>query len=401
MNRVAERIDEQGEPRRLLLRRAPHRLPVARLRIRREDGRHPADRGIRLRSRSRSATVRSLSTSEDLSQADLSAQLAAAIKLYTSLSSDPYGDEALAGLAVTPTEACTVAAALLRAQSLTPFEFSIWFSAAAGGRAQMPVDPRVKMLAPITTGSPTSARCSTTRAGADASGSTTTSSSTSTRTAIPRGWAEVLEYMENPVMRRNSEHDLEAIGRTKYVPSPGGRGFMFQAMQGRVPHQELTREPLRADRRARASRAVPPGDGRDEHRRPGRLPDVAAALGMAPVRSGEAQWPTPTTAGWSSSSAPRSHGSSSFRTCRSTIRRCPCASCASSRQARRRRLPGDEHSLRPCARQQVHAGLRGDRGDRAAARLPRRPLGRRLDEDDEPLHLRARDLASCTATSST
>jgi hypothetical protein len=65
-----------------------------------------------------------------VSQADLSELLSAAIKLYTSLSPDPYGDEALAGLTVTPTEACTVAAALLHAQSLTPFEFSVWFSTA-------------------------------------------------------------------------------------------------------------------------------------------------------------------------------------------------------------------------------------------------------------------------------
>lgn len=30
--------------------------------------------------------------------------------------------------ALTPTEACTAAAALLRAQGLTPFEFGVWFS---------------------------------------------------------------------------------------------------------------------------------------------------------------------------------------------------------------------------------------------------------------------------------
>lgn len=63
-----------------------------------------------------------------LSDSELSAQLTEAIKRYTSLSSDPYGDEALAGLGVTTTEACTVATALLRAQGLTPFEFSVWFS---------------------------------------------------------------------------------------------------------------------------------------------------------------------------------------------------------------------------------------------------------------------------------
>ena len=76
--------------------------------------------------------MRSLSGSEDLSQSELSALLTEAIKLYSSLSSDPYGDEALAGLGVTTTEACTVATALLRSQSLTPFEFSVWF--ASSGR---------------------------------------------------------------------------------------------------------------------------------------------------------------------------------------------------------------------------------------------------------------------------
>src|SRR4051794_32074955 len=95
------------------------------------------------RSRSRSRRARSLSASETVAaarallsdearvpQAELSALLSTAITLYCSLSPEPYGDEALAGLAVTPTEACTVAAALLHSQSLTPFEFSVWFSTA-------------------------------------------------------------------------------------------------------------------------------------------------------------------------------------------------------------------------------------------------------------------------------
>jgi hypothetical protein len=63
-----------------------------------------------------------------MSQTEVSALLSEAIRLYASQSSDPYGDEALAGLTVTPTEACTVAAALLHSQSLSPFEFSVWFS---------------------------------------------------------------------------------------------------------------------------------------------------------------------------------------------------------------------------------------------------------------------------------
>jgi hypothetical protein len=71
-----------------------------------------------------------LAEDRPLSQADLSALLTEAIKLYVSLSTDPYGDEALAGLTVTPTEACTAATALLHSQSLSPFEFSVWFSSA-------------------------------------------------------------------------------------------------------------------------------------------------------------------------------------------------------------------------------------------------------------------------------
>ena len=63
-----------------------------------------------------------------VSQSELSALLSDAIKRYASLSPDPYGDEALAGLDVTTTEACIVATALLRSQSLTPFEFAVWFS---------------------------------------------------------------------------------------------------------------------------------------------------------------------------------------------------------------------------------------------------------------------------------
>lgn len=69
-----------------------------------------------------------LSDDVSLSPADLSTLLTAAVKLYTALSPEPYGDEALSGLTITPTEACTVATALLHSQSLSPFEFSVWFS---------------------------------------------------------------------------------------------------------------------------------------------------------------------------------------------------------------------------------------------------------------------------------
>ena len=57
-------------------------------------------------------------------------------------------------------------------------------------------------------------------------------------------------------MRSNSQHDLDVMGVTQYVPTPGGRGFQFQAMHGRIPHQELTREDLgRSTSRATSSSA--------------------------------------------------------------------------------------------------------------------------------------------------
>jgi hypothetical protein len=77
--------------------------------------------------------VRSLSASDAVAlQSELSARLSEAIRQYSSLSPDPYSDEALAGLDVTTTDACIVATALLRSQSLTPFEFAVWF--ASSGR---------------------------------------------------------------------------------------------------------------------------------------------------------------------------------------------------------------------------------------------------------------------------
>jgi uncharacterized protein len=59
-------------------------------------------------------------------------------------------------------------------------------------------------------------------------------------------WMEVLEYVENPVMRRNSEHDFETFGRMEYVPfsNYAGTGYTFQAMHGRIAHQETQSEPL-------------------------------------------------------------------------------------------------------------------------------------------------------------
>jgi hypothetical protein len=60
--------------------------------------------------------------------ADVSGLLVSAVRLYASQSDGSRRGPSGAELAVTPTEAVTVAAALLRSQQLTPFEFAIWFS---------------------------------------------------------------------------------------------------------------------------------------------------------------------------------------------------------------------------------------------------------------------------------
>jgi len=67
----------------------------------------------------------------ELAEADLAGLLGAVVQLYVQLAGDPYDPRRLAAMNISPTEACTVAAALLRSQSLTPFEFGIWFG---GGR---------------------------------------------------------------------------------------------------------------------------------------------------------------------------------------------------------------------------------------------------------------------------
>lgn len=64
----------------------------------------------------------------DLSTYDISALLISAVRLYASRTDGDRSGPSGAELAVTPTEAVTVAAALLRSQQLTPFEFAIWFS---------------------------------------------------------------------------------------------------------------------------------------------------------------------------------------------------------------------------------------------------------------------------------
>lgn len=50
----------------------------------------------------------------------------AGVRLLASHAAEASDRSLLKGLS--PTEACTAAAALLRAQGLTPFEFGVWFS---------------------------------------------------------------------------------------------------------------------------------------------------------------------------------------------------------------------------------------------------------------------------------
>lgn len=59
----------------------------------------------------------------------LSRILRSAVSLFARHAAAPFAPSTAAELRVTPTEACTVAAVLLRSQELTPFEFSVWFSA--------------------------------------------------------------------------------------------------------------------------------------------------------------------------------------------------------------------------------------------------------------------------------
>ena len=55
----------------------------------------------------------------------------ASVRLLASHAAKPCDQTLLKGLS--PTEACTAAAALLRAQGLTPFEFGVWFSVSGSG----------------------------------------------------------------------------------------------------------------------------------------------------------------------------------------------------------------------------------------------------------------------------
>lgn len=60
--------------------------------------------------------------------ADVTALMVTAVRLYAAAAEHAPDAPAPAQLDLTPTEACTAAAALLKSQLLTPFEFAIWFS---------------------------------------------------------------------------------------------------------------------------------------------------------------------------------------------------------------------------------------------------------------------------------
>lgn len=65
-------------------------------------------------------------------EAEINALLEVVVRLYTtSCEASRHRGPRGAELDLTPTEACTVAAALLRSQLLTPFEFAIWYSGGA------------------------------------------------------------------------------------------------------------------------------------------------------------------------------------------------------------------------------------------------------------------------------
>lgn len=103
-------------------------------------------------------------------------------------------------------------------------------------------------------------------------------------------WGEVLEYIENPVMRENSRHDLAALGVKLYVPYavPGGSGYSFQAMHGRVPHQEFSfvsgSDSVAHD--VESCRRVMDAMSIDVQVV---FPTTLLALGLSPVAQGEAQ----------------------------------------------------------------------------------------------------------------
>ena len=195
-------------------------------------------------------------------------------------------------------------------------------------------------------------------------------------------------------MRFNSQHDLDVMGVAQYVPTPGGRGFQFQAMHGRVPHQELTREdlgPIDVPRDVELCRRAMDAMSIDVQVV---FPTSLLSLGMSPMPMGESQVAYAYDR-WMIEEFCSQDDRLKFLPYLPLNDPDMCLRMINefAGNSERVRLPRHQRPLRPGARQQVHARVRGDRGDRAAARLPRRTdVGGRLDEDDEPLPVDARDL---------
>jgi hypothetical protein len=102
-------------------------------------------------------------------------------------------------------------------------------------------------------------------------------------------WREVIDYIENPVMRSNAVHDFETYGRQTYLGTAGATGYMTQAMHGRIPHMEPQREPVPTSdvhRDVVLCRRAMDAMGIDLQVV---FPTSLLALGMAPVAAGEAQ----------------------------------------------------------------------------------------------------------------
>jgi len=102
-------------------------------------------------------------------------------------------------------------------------------------------------------------------------------------------WAEVLEYMENPVMRRNAQERLEKGRGLQYVNEASPVGYSSQDMFGRVPHQGGQEEEIddnSVHREVALCRRAMDAFGIDAQVI---FPTVLLGLGMAPVAEGEAQ----------------------------------------------------------------------------------------------------------------
>lgn len=109
-------------------------------------------------------------------------------------------------------------------------------------------------------------------------------------------WHEVVEYIDNPVMRRNSQAELAAAtlaentGRGMLYVSPSSPpGYTFQALHGRVPHQQTQAEAVEGaavHREVELCRRAMESMGIDVQVV---FPTVLLGLGMAQLEEGEAQ----------------------------------------------------------------------------------------------------------------